>query len=223
MRHASAVLAVSALVVSGVIFWHPFQNAASAQPGDGAVHLAEAKKGQAKKQHAAQKKAAPKEAAGNSSGMPLAERIGVQFDLAWTGHFNGLINGEFNDRSVAAVRAFQKDYKFKESGVLAPPERALLASMSKEKQGQGGWRMVDDKATGAQVGLPTKHVPNVSKSKSGTRWSSAQGQIQVETFRPREPGLTLAAVFEDPKKEPPNRKLEVNVLRDDTFILSGLQ
>src|SRR5258707_99908 len=72
MRPASAVLAVSALVVSGVIFWHPSQYAASAQPGDGAVHLAESKKGQAKKQDAAQKKTAPKEAGGNSSGMPLA-------------------------------------------------------------------------------------------------------------------------------------------------------
>src|SRR5258707_11072439 len=176
MRHASAVLAVSALVVSGVIFWHPSQNAASAQPGDGAVHLAESKKGQAKKQDAAQKKAAPKEAAGNSSGMPLAERIGVQFDLAWTGHFNGLINGEFNDRSVAAVRAFQKDYRFKETGVLAPAERAQLAGASKTRQERAAWRMVEDRATGAQVGLPTQQVPNVTQTRNGTRWSSAQGQ-----------------------------------------------
>jgi hypothetical protein len=223
MRHASAVLAVSALVVSGVIFWHPSQNAASAQAGDSAVHLAEAKKGQAKKQDAAQKKAAPKEAGGNSGGMPLAERIGVQFDLAWTGHFNGLINGEFNDRSVAAVRAFQKDYRFKETGVLAPAERAQLAAASKARQERLAWRMVEDKATGAQVGLPTSQVPNVIRVRNGTRWSSAQGQIQVETFRLREPGMTLAALFEQQKKEPPNRKLEVNLLRNDFFILSGMQ
>jgi peptidoglycan hydrolase-like protein with peptidoglycan-binding domain len=228
MRLASAVLVASALAVSAPglveLLSRPTlaqaQSAAqSTQASDGRLRVAEAKK----KADTKQKKDAPKQGNPGYANMPIAERVGIQFDLAWTGHFNGLINGEFNDRSVAAVKAFQKDYKFRESGVLAPPERALLASMSKSKQEQVGWRMVDDKATGAQVGLPTTHVPNVSKGKSGTHWSSAQGQIQVETFRTREPGLTLAALFEQQKKEPPNRKLEVNVLRDDTFILSGLQ
>src|ERR671930_135739 len=76
-------------------------------------------------------KGAPKDGNAGYANMPLADRVGIQFDLAWTGHFNGLINGEFNDRSVAAVKAFQKDFKFRESGLLAPAERALLASMSK--------------------------------------------------------------------------------------------
>jgi hypothetical protein len=83
--------------------------------------------------------------------------------------------------------------------------------------------MVEDKATGAQVGLPTAQVPNTSRTKSGTRWASAQGQVQVETFRVREPGATLATVFEQQKKEPSTRKLEVNLLRGDFFILSGTQ
>jgi hypothetical protein len=63
----------------------------------------------------------------------------------------------------------------------------------------------------------------MSPSKIGTRWSSAQGQVQVETFKIREPGTTLAAVFEQQKKEPSTRKLEVNLLRGDFFILSGMQ
>jgi hypothetical protein len=35
--------------------------------------------------------------------------------------------------------------------------------------------------------------------------------------------MTLAILFEQQKKEPPNRKLEVNLLRNDFFILSGMQ
>src|SRR3954451_2624957 len=65
------------------------------------------------------------------SAMPLGERVAIQFDLAWSGQFNGLITGEFNDRAIAAVRAFQKDYKFKETGVLAAPQRAALATLPK--------------------------------------------------------------------------------------------
>jgi hypothetical protein len=83
--------------------------------------------------------------------------------------------------------------------------------------------MVDDAVTGARIGLPAKQVPNKSQCKNGTRWSSAQGQVQVETFKIREPGTTLAAVYEQQKKEPATRKLEVNFLRPDFFILSGMQ
>jgi peptidoglycan hydrolase-like protein with peptidoglycan-binding domain len=224
-RLASAVLVASSVVLSGAAFkgllWPPrAAQAQSTQSGEGSFRVAEAKK---KDKDKAQKKSTPKEGGGNYGSMPLAERVGIQLDLAWTGFFNGLINGEFNDRSVAAVKAYQKDFRFKETGVLAPAERAQLAAMSKAKQEQVDWRMVDDKATGAQVGLPTRQVPNVSKSQSGTRWSSAQGQIQVETFRLREPGMTLATLFEQQKKEPPNRQLEVNLLRNDFFILSGMQ
>ena len=186
-----------------------------------------AKKGTAgaKKAAPVAKKALPAPPApiGNYANMPLAERVGLQFDLAWSGHFNGLINGEFNDRAIAAVRAFQNSRGLRETGVLAPAERAALAARSKEKQEQVGWRMLDDKATGAQVGLPTAQVPNMSLGRRGTRWSSAQGQVQVETFRLREPGTTLASVFEQQKQEPAGRRIEVNLLRNDFFVLAGMQ
>jgi peptidoglycan hydrolase-like protein with peptidoglycan-binding domain len=155
--------------------------------------------------------------------VALAERVGIQADLAFTGFFNGLITGEFSDRAMAAVRAFQKSGGFRETGLLAPPERAALAARSKAKQEQVGWRMVDDRVTGAQLGLPTAQVPNATPGQRGTRWSSAQGQVQVETFRIREPGTTLSDVYSRQKAEPAGRRLEVNVLRSDYFILSGMQ
>ncbi len=227
MRLAGVVLlapiaALSAALDGGL------QPSAQAQSTSGTVQVAAAKsakkKAPAAKTPAAKKKdAAPQATSRTYAGMPLAERIGIQFDLAWTGHYNGLIDGEFNDRSIAAVKAFQKDYHIRETGVLAAPDRALLASASKTRQERVGWRMVEDKVTGAQVGLPTAQVPNTSPGRSGTRWFSAQGQVQIETFRIREPGATLANVFEQQKKDPPGRKLEVNLLRNDFFILSGMQ
>jgi peptidoglycan hydrolase-like protein with peptidoglycan-binding domain len=157
------------------------------------------------------------------AGVALAERVGIQVDLAFTGFFNGLITGEFNDRALAAVRAFQKSGGFRETGLLAAPERAALAARSKAKQEQVGWRMVDDRVTGAQLGMPMAQVPNATPGQRGTRWSSAQGQVQVETLRIREPGTTLSDVYSRQKAEPAGRRLEVNVLRSDYFILSGMQ
>ena len=186
--------------------------AAPTQAGQGTVRTA-----------AARKRAPSLPVPTREASSALADRLAMQLDLAWTGDYAGLINGEPNEKTAAAIKAFQKDRKFKESGVLNTQERALLVAAAKAKQAQVGWRMVDDPVTGARLGIPTKQVPNKSQSKTGTHWSSAQGQVQVETFRIREPGTTLAAVYEQQKKQPSTRKLETNVLRGDFFLLSGMQ
>src|ERR1043166_3852360 len=160
---------------------------------------------------------------GNYGSMPLAERVGIQFDLAWTGHFTGLINGEFNEKAVNAVKAFQQANGFRQTGMLGQNERERLAAQSKTRQERAGWKMVEDRVTGAQVGVPTAQMPNVTQVRSGTRWSSAQGQMMAETFRIREPGTTLASVFEQQKKEPQNRRLDVAQMYDDYFVISGMQ
>ena len=155
--------------------------------------------------------------------LPLAERIAIQFDLAWTADYNGLIDGEFTDKTIAAIKAFQGGRKFKETGVLKAEERALLAAASKARQRQVGWTMVDDPVTGARLGYPDQTGSQCESGKTGTKWSSAQGQVQVETFRIREPGTTLAMVYEQQKKAPPTRRLAFNFLRPDFFVLSGMQ
>jgi peptidoglycan hydrolase-like protein with peptidoglycan-binding domain len=224
MRVAGAVLVFS------MTLWPATGQAQTAQPikpANRVSHPAQSAKNPAAAadtKNAPQKKSvAALPSRGLSSGVSIAERASIQFDLAWIGAYNGLITGEANDKTSAAIKMFQKDYRFKETGTLAPPERAQLSTMSRDKQDQVGWRMADDKVTGAQIGLPTKQVPNTGPGKSGTRWFSAQGQIQVETFRIRGPGTTLPDIFDQQKKEPPGRHIEVNLLRPDFFILSGMQ
>jgi peptidoglycan hydrolase-like protein with peptidoglycan-binding domain len=223
MRVAGAVLIFS------MALWPATGQAQTAQPkpANRASHPAPAAKNPAAAADTKNdpKKKSPAAPPGRdlNGGVPVADRALIQFDLAWIGAYNGLITGEASDKTTAAIKTFQKDHRFKETGTLAPPERAQLGALSKEKQDQVGWRMLDDKVTGAQIGLPTKQVPNTGAGKSGTRWFSAQGQIQVETFRVRGPGTTLADIFEQQKKEPPGRHIEVNLSRPDFFILSGMQ
>src|SRR5207247_10326443 len=128
--------------------------------------------------------------------IPLAERVAIQNDLIWTGDYNGVLSGEFGDRSVAAVKAFQKRNGAKETGVLNQPERAALAAAAKPKQDAVGWRMVDDLATGARVGVPSKLVPQASTITGGMRWASSRGEYSVEAFRITQSGTTLPAVVE---------------------------
>jgi peptidoglycan hydrolase-like protein with peptidoglycan-binding domain len=72
--------------------------------------------------------AAPKK--NSDVGAPLStnERALLQFDLAWSGDYDGLITGTPGDRTTSAVKSFQKSHGLKETGTLAPPERAQLAA-----------------------------------------------------------------------------------------------
>jgi hypothetical protein len=101
-----------------------------------------------------------------------------------------------------------------EPATLATPSESLM---------EVGWAVVTDPATGIRIGLPTKMVPYAREAARGTRWSSAHGDVQVETFRIVDRDLKLPALFEQEKKQPANRQIETSVLRDDSFFISGLQ
>jgi peptidoglycan hydrolase-like protein with peptidoglycan-binding domain len=157
--------------------------------------------------------------------LPVAERIAIQSDLIWSGDYNGGVTGEFGDRAIAAVKSFQKKQKGKETGILTPEERAALANAVKTQREQVGWKIVEDPVTpGVFLGIPGKLVNQaVARGKSGGKWSSSRGEVQVETFRENAADSSLAALFEQQKKTPAGRKTEYSVLRPDFYVLSGLQ
>ena len=155
--------------------------------------------------------------------MPEHERMTIQADLIWTGDYNGIIDNDFGDNSVAAVKTFQKRNGGRETGLLNPDERAKLSESARKRRETAGWRMADDRVTGARLGVPGKLVPQSAPSGSGTRWQSSRGEIQVETFRLNAPGVTLASAFDRAKKEPANRRPEYQALKTDFFVVSGMQ
>jgi hypothetical protein len=197
----------------------PATDAGSTGNADGAARLAAVA--------AAKKKARvtppPATAAQDATAIAPAERLALEFELAWTGDYNSLTGLDSNDKLVAAIRSFQRQRKFRETGVLNSQERALLAASAKAKQAQVGWTMLDDAVTGSRLGVPTRQTPLKTQSRTGSRWTSAQGQIQIETFKIREPGTTLAAVYEQQRKEPATRRVDSNHLKGDGFIISGMQ
>jgi len=219
MRLAAAiVMSLAAIALASA------ESATNAAPKTkGGAKQAPAKTKQAK-QPKSDKGGVPKAISDSYSAVPLAERIAIQGDLVWTGHYNGLVNGEFAERAVAAVKAFQKRNGGKETGVLNQPERAALSAAAKPKRDAVGWRMIEDGASGgARIGIPAKLVPQQSAIIGGTRWASARGEYAVESFRITQPGTALAAVFERMKKEPAGRKADYSVIRDNFFVISGLQ
>jgi hypothetical protein len=83
-----------------------------------------------------------------------------------------------------------------------------------------GWQLVEDPKTGARLGVPVKLVPHLGVSGAGSRWTSTQGQIQIETFRLTE--AALPALFEDERKAS-HRQIASSVLKPDSFSITGVQ
>ncbi len=116
-------------------------------------------------------------------------------------------------------KATQKRNKDKDSGSLAMLDRDSPTAMNFPAE-VVGWRLIEDAGSGARLGLPEKLVPHAGVSRTGSRWTSAQGQIQIETFRLTEAALP---VLFDEEKKAPHRQVTSSALKPDSFVIVGVQ
>jgi peptidoglycan hydrolase-like protein with peptidoglycan-binding domain len=158
-----------------------------------------------------------------ANAMGQGERLALQSDLAWVGEYNGAITGDVSERMVAAIKDYQKAKGGKQTGVLNPQERSVLAETARRRQENVGWKLVIDTVTGSRLGIPTKLVPQQTSDANGTKWTSPTGTIQVVLSRRKEAGPTTAKLADEEKKDPPGRKIDYTVVKPDFFVLSGLQ
>src|SRR5580704_14615059 len=112
---------------------------------------------------------------------------------------------------VAAKPASSDDPDSAVDTIGPPSQGALVAA---------GWHIIDDPVTGARLGLPSALVPKTAPARMGSRWTSGQRQIDIETFRLHE--AALPALFDDEKKVR-HRTVEHSTLTPDSFVMSGMQ
>ena len=123
---------------------------------------------------------------------------------------------------VNAIKEFQKSRGGKQTGVLNPQERGVLADTAKKKQESVGWKMVTEPGTGVRLGIPSKLVPQLASDANGAKWTSPTGTIQIQLARRKEANPATAKLAEREKKEP-GRNIDYTVVKPDFFVLSGLQ
>src|ERR1700749_4865344 len=137
-----------------------------------------------------------------------AERQAIQSDLAWVGQYNGAISGEVSERMVESIKQFQKARGGKQTGVLNPQERSVLAETARRRQDNAGWKIMTDAGTGARLGIPPKLVPQQTSDANGAKWSSPTGTIQILLSRRKEANPTTAKLADREKKEPAGRTVD---------------
>jgi hypothetical protein len=215
MTAKSATIAVAALFLAGAAVLAP---QASAKPAKAAHGKAAHSKAAAKSEPGLNThNAAPP---GAETGAPEAQRLGIQSDLVWLFGYGEMGAEEINAHLIDQIKAFQRRNNGKETGILTDQERAALAEAAKPKQAAAGWRVIDDSATGARLGVPEKLVPKTSTTRTGSRWSSAGGQVVIETFRLHE--ASLPALF-DQDKRLARREIGSSNLESDSFVITGQQ
>jgi len=161
--------------------------------------------------------------ADTANAMGQNERMAIQSDLAWVGQYNGAISGDVSERMVEAIKEYQKAGGGKPTGVLNPKERSVLAETGRRRRENAGWKIVTDAPTGAQLGIPTRLVPQQTSDANGTRWSSPTGTIQVLLTRRKEASPVTSKLADREKKEPAGRTVDYTVVKPEFFVLSGLQ
>jgi peptidoglycan hydrolase-like protein with peptidoglycan-binding domain len=157
-----------------------------------------------------------------ANAMAQAERLALQSDLAWVGEYNGAITGEVSERMVNAIKEFQKSRGARQTGVLNPQERGVLADTARQRQESVGWKIITDAGTGVRLGIPTKLVPQQTNDANGAKWTSPTGTVQIVLSRRKEANPTTAKLAEQEKKAN-GRAVDYNVVKPDFFVLSGLQ
>jgi hypothetical protein len=157
---------------------------------------------------------------GAETGISEPQRLAIQADLVWLNSYGEMEAEEINAHLVDQIKAFQRRNNGKDTGVLTDQERAALADAVKAKQDAAGWRLIDDTATGARLGVPEKLVPKASAARTGSRWTSMRGQVQIETFRLRE--ASLPALF-DQEKRTSQREIGSSNLEPNSFVITGQQ
>ena len=216
MKAGIAIVAVSLLVAGAPALAQ--QSTTAAKPGTAKSPPAPrvAAKNPAPKQAASRE---PQSAPAVLLDIPDAQRLAIA-DLIWLGGFDGLSAEQCNGHAADAIRAFQRRSGSKDTGVLSDQDRASLAQAAAAREAAVGWRLIDDTATGALLGVPQKIVPRASSTRTGSRWTSAQGQIQIETFRMHD--ASLSALF-DQEKKTAQRYVGYSALNQNSFVMTGEQ
>jgi hypothetical protein len=217
MTAKSLTIAAAALSLAGALVFTPQAHAKPAKAAGGAHTSAPAKPAAKAAAELNTRSAAPP---GAETGVSDAQRLAIQADLVWLFNYGEMGAEEINAHLLDQIKAFQRRNGGKDTGVLSEAERAALAVAARPKQAAAGWRMIDDTATGARLGVPEKLVPKTSLIRMGTRWSSAGGQVVIETFRLHE--ASLSALF-DQDKRVARREIGSSNLGPNSFVITGQQ
>ncbi len=118
----------------------------------------------------------------------------IQAALAWTGHYDGPIDGRQRPALRASVARFQRGGGFRPTGRLSANELGQLLAEADDARARAGYEAFTDPRTGITIGIPRALTPQMQQSEQGTRFASDDNRVGIELVRL--PGTGLAGFRE---------------------------
>jgi hypothetical protein len=145
----------------------------------------------------------------------------VQDALIWTGHYDGLADGDIGERSIAAITAFKRDQGWTPAGDLEPDQKLHLFKVAESYRQSYDFRLVNDGRTTLSVPMPLGLVRWQSATPHRSRYTSPSGEIEIILSRYRPDKASLQDRFQDVPNWTALKTITMRVLRRDAFFVSG--
>jgi hypothetical protein len=145
----------------------------------------------------------------------------LQFALIWTGHYDGMVDGDIGPRSIAAIASFQRENGWSPNGVLSEEQIRRLLQRSEQNQRSVGFRLLEDARSRILIGLPTSLMVRSNDTEFGTRWVLRDdAEVIVGRFGPAQRTLQQLRERIIQSGKIKNYSMDVRPTRS-TFFLAG--
>jgi S1-C subfamily serine protease len=149
-------------------------------------------------------------------------RMDLQEALIWAGFYDGMIDGDFGPRTLAAMRAFMRAIGADANRAPTEQELGRLLRLAENEKSKAGFRIVRDERARVGIGIPSRFAPNTTPTQRGTAYTSPSGDLKIDTLFFRAGERTLTDLFDQISKRGPIRFVDyAKPPNDGEFVVSG--
>ncbi|HEX2527924.1 MAG TPA: peptidoglycan-binding domain-containing protein, partial [Geminicoccus sp.] len=112
-----------------------------------------------------------------------AEVRRLQWDLIWTGHYEGTADGRLGPGTLEAIRSFQASLGAPETGDLSEAQLEQLSAQAAALEADVGWTIYENPVAGYRIGYPAAILPVArSLDPTGQEFASEDGSVMLATI-----------------------------------------
>lgn len=148
----------------------------------------------------------------------------VQHALIWTGHYEGMVDGNIGPYSRRAITAWQTSKGYETTGLLTLQQTLELINEGLRQRDAYGWALLTDDAIGFSVGIPTKLSQiGTPRWDQDSWWYEATGTFRqsIGIMRIASTCSGLDAYYNALLKPTPEREIRYKARKDDWFVVAG--
>ena len=153
--------------------------------------------------------------------LPERERLLVQSELTWLGHYSGLIDGTFGLETYQAIVGFDALSNKEIDGVLTAEQLTEFSNRVNSELSKLGATLHKDSQTGLGYLIPKSIMTTTTAGPNGDIWTSENGDYSVASFRVLSNKTRFEQVFRNLTTQSSSRTVLQSKLTPYYFTIGG--